>query len=70
MHIVAHLQHSLFTRIAQSCVFWSISMMGPLLLFEVLSGDFFNIERVALALELGSYCWHLFSDSQVFNLVI
>ena len=70
MHIVAHLHHSLSTRVAQSCAFWSISMMDPLLLFEILSGDFFSIEKVALALELGSYCWHLLSDSQFFNLVI
>jgi hypothetical protein len=44
--------------------------MGPLLLFEVLSGDFFGIERVALALELVGYCWHYIFDSQFFNLVI
>jgi len=32
MHIVGRLHQSLSMRIARSCAFWSISMMGPLLL--------------------------------------
>ena len=44
--------------------------MGPLVLFEAVSDDFINIERVVIAPELVGYCWHLFSASQFFDLVI
>ena len=43
---------------------------GPFLLFEALNNDFISIERMILAPELAGYCWHLFSDSQFFDLVI